>query len=128
MGGFVAVAMIVMGVAIAGIWTRDIAVGDQVDLADGVFAARDPEAGTLFWPHWLAEYATAAALVAGGVGLLIDAGWAVALAAAGNGALLYTSTNSLGWALARPERFPYLIPMIAGIFVGLVSALYLVIR
>ena len=46
-----AVLMIAMGAAIAGVWTRDIVAGDKVDLSNGVFAARDPDAGTLFWPH-----------------------------------------------------------------------------
>ena len=25
--------------------------GEQIDVSSGFFAARDPEAGTLFWPH-----------------------------------------------------------------------------
>ena len=57
----VAVFMLAMGVAIATVWTRDIVAGMQVDLSDGFFRARD-DAGTLFWPHWIAEYGTAAGL------------------------------------------------------------------
>jgi hypothetical protein len=68
----VPILMIVMGAAIAGVWTRDILRGEQVDVSQGLLAARDPDSGTLLWPHWLAEYATAGALVAAAVGLLLD--------------------------------------------------------
>ncbi|MGB9357164.1 MAG: hypothetical protein WCC01_01275 [Acidimicrobiia bacterium] len=124
----VPVLLIVMGMAMAAIWTRDILRGEQVDLSVGLFAARDPEAGTLFWPHWLAEYGTAVLLVVGGVGLLGDAGWAPMVAAIGTGALLYTSTNSLGWALARRERWSYAAPMLAGVVLGIASTVFLLLR
>jgi len=45
-----AVLMVVMGVAIAGVWTRDILAGDKIDLSHGIFAARDPDAGTCSGP------------------------------------------------------------------------------
>lgn len=35
-----------------------------------------PDAGTLFWPHWLADNTTSAVLIAGVLGLLVDANWA----------------------------------------------------
>ena len=119
-----AALMIVMGLAIAGIWTRDIAVGDKVDLSAGLFAARDAD-GSLLWPHWLAEYTTAFALVVGAAGLLIDSRWGSPAAALALGALFYTSTNSLGWAFAERERFSYAAPMTAGIVVSLVGAIHL---
>ena len=118
MNAVVAIMMIVMGVGIAGIWTRDIVIGDRVDLSGGLFAARDTAAGTLLWPHWFAEYATAALLIGGGIGLLLDTGWDVVVAAVAAGALLYTSTNSLGWAFAERDRHAYAYPMLAGIAVG----------
>lgn len=121
-----AVLMLVMGAAIAGVWTRDILAGEAVDLSDGILAARDPEAGTLYWPHWLAEYATAVTLVVAAIGLLLDAGWAPILGGLATGALLYTSINSLGWALARRERFGYAVPMIVGVVVGLFLAIHLI--
>lgn len=124
----VAVLMIVMGVAIAGTWTRDIVAGDQVDLTQGLFAARDPDDGRLFWPHWLAEYATAAALIAAGVGLTLDADWGGVLGALATGALIYTSTNSLGWAFARRDRLGYAFSMLAGVAVGVFVAIYLLVR
>lgn len=124
----VAAALIVMGVAIAAVWTRDIVVGEQIDLGAGLMRARDPDAGTLMWPHWLAEYTTAAALVVSGVGLIADADWAVVVGSAAAGALLYTSVNSLAWALAEPSRRPYRYPMLAGAVVGIVAIAVLVLR
>lgn len=119
------ILLIVMGLAIAGIWTRDILVREDVDVSAGLFKARDPNGRTLFWPHWTAEYGTAAALLVGGIGLLLDASWAVVAAGLAAGALLYTSTNALGWALAERDRRPYAIPMLFGICVGVLTAGYL---
>ncbi len=120
------IMMIVMGVAIAGVWTRDIASSGYVDRSKGLLRAREGGDGSLLVPHWLAEYGTAGALVLGASGLLVDAGWGPSVAAIGTGALLYTSTNSLGWSLAKRERFTYAVPMAAGIVVGLASTAYLV--
>ena len=120
-----AVFMVVMGVGVAGIWTLDIVRGDRVDLSRGLLRARD-DGGSLLLPHWVAEYGTAAALVGGAAGLLASAGWAVPLAAAALGATCYTSTNSLGWALAEPARRAYAAPMAVGLIgsvVGLVTLL-----
>ncbi len=128
MGIVVPVLLIAMGIAMAAIWTKDILSGDQVDISVAILVARDPEDGTLFWPHWLAEYGTAILLVVGGLALLADASWAPVIATAGTGALLYTSMNSLGWALARRERRAYAVPMLAGLVVGLVSTTYLLVR
>ena len=128
MTDLIGVALIAMGVAIAGVWTRDIVVGEQIDLGAGVMRARDRDAGTLMWPHWLAEYVTAAALMVSGVGLIADASWAVVTGSAAAGALLYTSVNSLGWALAAPSRRPYRYPMVAGAVVGMVAIAVLVTR
>ena len=41
-------AMILMGSGIAAIWTRDLVVGEKVDLTQGVFRARDQADGSLF--------------------------------------------------------------------------------
>ena len=95
MNNVAAVLMMLMGITIAGVWTREILAGDKVDLSHGFFAARDPDAGTLFWCHWLAEYVTAAALIVAAVGLLVHANWAAAIGGLATGALLYTSVNSL---------------------------------
>ena len=120
-----AVFMVVMGVGVAGIWTLDMVRGDRVDLSGGLLRARD-DGGSLLLPHWVAEYGTAAALVGGAAGLLASTGWAVPLAAAALGATCYTSTNSLGWALAEPSRRAYAAPMAVGLIgsvVGLVTLL-----
>lgn len=128
MGTINAFLMITMGLGIAGIWTMDIVSGSKVDLSAGFFRARDGDDGPLLWPHWIAESATAAPLIAGGLGLLFDAAWSPAVAALGVGALFYTSVNSLGWALASRERRPYAAPMIAGVLVSVLSGVYLIAR
>ena len=122
----IAVLMMVMGVGIAGVWTRDILAGELVDLSEGLFQARDGDDGSLLWLHWLAEYTTAACLTVGGIGLLSDSAWGGPLAGFALGALFYTSVNSLGWALARRERRAYSAPMIAGVLVSLLGAVYLI--
>ena len=118
--------MILMGAAIAGIWTRDILAGEKVDRSAGVLRARD-EDGSLFLPHWVAEDTTAALLVAGGIGLLADSGWAQAVTGLGLGALFYTSVNSLGWALAEKDRYPYAVPMAVGVVVAVAGAIWLLV-
>lgn len=119
--------MITMGVAMAGIWTRDIISSEQLDVTNGRFRARDPAARTLMLPHWIAEYGTAFSLLAGAIGLLIDAGWGRSLAFLALGALLYTSTNSLGWALAERSRYHYAVPMAIGVVGGLAAVVGLFI-
>lgn len=123
----IAVFMLVMGVSMAGIWTRDIIRAHQLDISSGRFRARDPRAGTLMLPHWIAEYGTAITLVVGGVGLLVEAGWGRLLSLVALGALVYTSTNSLGWALAERTRHPYAIPMAIGALGGLASIIGLLV-
>jgi hypothetical protein len=112
-------------VAIAGIWTRDIVSAQQLDTAEGRLRARDPQAGTVMLPHWIAEYATAAALLAGSAGLLIGTGWGKPLGMVALGALVYTSINSLGWVLADRIRTPYGVPMAAGAIGGLAGIIVL---
>ncbi len=118
--------MILMGVAIASIWTRDIVSGEKVDLSFGVLRARDTD-GSFFWPHWVAEYTTAVVLIVGGVGLLTDFSWAQAVAALGLGALFYTSVNSLGWALAERGRYAYAVPMAVGVVISMAGAIWLLL-
>lgn len=122
----VAIGMIVMGIGIAAIWTRDLIAGDKVDLSPGFLKAQDSASGSLLWPHWLAEYGTAVLLILGGAGLAAETDWSSAVAAGGLGALLYTSVNSLGWALARPERKMYAVPMTAGVIIGIVGLAWLI--
>lgn len=123
----VAVFGLVMAAGIAGIWTVDIVRSPEIDRSRGMLQARDPSSGTRFLPHWIAEYGTAATLAIGGVGLLAATAWAPLLMLAGLGALVYTSTNSLGWALARAERRPYAIPMSVGAIGGIASVVALLV-
>ena len=123
----VAVFAIVMGLAIAGVWTKDILRNPEIDLSKGLFAARDKDSGALFWLHWLAEYSTAGALVAGGVGLLVGETWARPIALLALGALVYTSINSMGWAFSRRDRYAYAAPMLVGAVGGSASAVLLLV-
>jgi hypothetical protein len=63
----VAIFELVMALGIAGVWTADI-LSSQVDLNSGPFHAREAGSESLLWPHWLAEYGTAAVLLCGGLG------------------------------------------------------------
>ena len=117
----IAVFMAVMGFGIAGIWTRDIVAAEQLDVTAGRLRAREPGAGSLLLPHWIAEFGTAGALLAGAIGLLTEAGWGRPLSFVALGALVYTSTNSLGWALAERTRLPYAAPMTFGSIGGLAA-------
>jgi hypothetical protein len=128
MDGLVAAFMGVMGTAIAVVWGLDIVRGRGIDRSRGLRAARDPDSGVLLLPHWLAEYGTAAGLLAGAVAIAL--GWALAdaIAFASLGALAYTSVNSLGWALARPERRAYAVAMAVGAVGGGVCLVLLALR
>jgi hypothetical protein len=112
--GAIAAFMIMMGVGITVIWTRDIVTGTQFDHSRGRRHARDDD-GSLLLPHWVAEYATAVGLLIGAAGLLADTGWAAVVTPAALGGLWYTSTNSLGWAMAQSDRRTYAIPMVIGL-------------
>ena len=120
-GGF----MVVMGFAIGLSWARDMRTSPEVDRSAGLLHARDRRDGSLFLPHWIAEYSTALGLVVGGIGLIADRGWADGVSLAALGALTYTSVNSLGWTLALPSRRPYAVPMLIGAIGGAVSIVVL---
>jgi hypothetical protein len=86
---------IAVGLLMAGWWTMDLRAGalDRPDRAR-------VELGL----HLLAEFATAAALVAGGALLLVTG--TAGLTLVGLGMLLYTVIQSPGYFLARGEREP----------------------
>ncbi len=117
----IAVFMAVMGLGIAWIWTRDIITAERLDISAGRLRGREPGAGSLLLPHWIAEFGTAGLLLMGSIGLLVEAGWGRSLSFVALGALVYTSTNSLGWALAERERLPYAVPMVAGTAGGIAA-------
>ena len=115
-----------MGLVIAGIWTFDIAWGRGVDISSGVFRSREPESDALFWPHWLAEYGTAVTLIVAAVGRWFETAWATGLSLLALGALIYTSTNALGWAFADRTRYSYSVPMVFGAVGGLIATVILI--
>lgn len=127
-GLLVGIFMLVMGCGVAAIWTVDIVRSAEVDRSRGLAAARDRSTGSFLLPHWLAEFATAAILIAGGLRLLL--GWSVGgwtwLVAVGLGALAYTSLNSLGWVVADRSRSAYAIPMVIGL-VGSIASIGLLV-
>ncbi len=124
MDGAVPILLIIMGLSIAVVWTWDIVRGERIDPSAGRLRAR--EAGeSLLLPHWIAEYGTAVALITAGAGLIAGVGWGRTLAGVATGALAYTSINSLGWALAEPDRRIYGIPMAVGAVGSLLAVIAL---
>ncbi len=112
----------IMGAAMAGIWARDIATGIGYDASQGFLHARETDTEDLMIWHWLAEFGTAGILMFGAMLLVFGAALAEPVMLLGLGALAYTSANSLGWALARPERRSYAYPMAIGLVGSGISA------
>jgi hypothetical protein len=123
----VALFMAVMGVAMAGIWTLDIRASRGFEAPSGLLRAREAGTGSLMVWHWSAEFGTAATLVVAALALLVEAAIAVPIALVGLGALAYTSCNSLAWALARPERRAYGVPMLVGLVGAIVAVILLLV-
>ncbi len=111
----------IMGAAMAGIWARDIASGVGYDASQGFLHARETDTEDLMIWHWLAEFGTAGTLMVGALFLIIDAALAEPVMLLGLGALAYTSANSLGWSLARPDRRSYVYPMAIGLVGAVIS-------
>jgi len=88
----------------------------QLDLGRGPFYASEAGSESLLWPHLARRVRygcgppvrTARTTDAGLLGSASQPGWA--------GACRYTSINSLGSALADRDRWPYVIPMLLGIW------------
>lgn len=117
--------MALSGLAVAGLWSADLISGEKVDTSEGWLRVRDRETGQILLPHLIAEYGTAAALLASSYGLATDRAWGRGLALLGIGALAYTSINSVGWTLSAESRLAYAIPMLlslagAGVSVAIV--------
>ncbi len=117
----------VIGAAMAGIWARDIMSGHGFDAPHGLLRAREADSDDLMIWHWAAEFGTALLLIAGAFLLLTGAAIAQMVMLVGLGGLLYTSTNSLGWALAAPQRRTYVYPMAGGLIGGLISVVVLIL-
>ena len=123
----VAVFAGIMGAAMAGIWGRDILSGHGFDAPHGLLRAREADSDDLMIWHWGAEFGTALLLIAGAFLLIAGAAIAEPVMLLGLGALMYTSTNSLGWALAAPARRPYVLPMAGGLVGAIISAAVLIL-
>ena len=123
-GGF----MVVMGLAIGITWARDVLRSPEVDRSAGLLRARDRRDGSVFWPHWVAESATAIGLVGGGIGLIAERTWAEGVALVALGAYTSTSINALGWTLALPSRYAHAVPMVVGAAGGVASVVVLLVR
>ena len=117
----------VIGAAMAGIWARDIMSGHGYDAPDGLLRAREADSDDLMIWHWAAEFGTAFVLIAGAFLIMINAALAEPIMLIGLGGLMYTSTNSLGWSLAAPERAPYIWPMAIGLIGAIISATVLIL-
>ena len=117
----------IIGAAMAGIWARDILSGHGYDAPNGLLRAREADSDDLMIWHWAAEFGTAFVLIAGAFLILINAALAEPIMLLGLGGLMYTSTNSLGWSLAAPERQPYVWPMAGGLIGGIISATVLIL-
>lgn len=117
----------VIGAAMAGIWARDIMSGHGFDAPHGLLRAREADSDDLMIWHWAAEFGTAFVLIAGAFLIMINAALAEPIMLIGLGGLMYTSTNSLGWSLAAPERSPYVWPMAGGLIGAIVSATVLIL-
>lgn len=123
----VAVFAGIMGAAMAGIWGRDILSGHGFDAPHGLLRAREADSDDLMIWHWGAEFGTAILLVGGAILLFAGAAIAEPVMLLGLGALMYTSTNSLGWSLAAPARRPYVLPMAGGLVGAIISAAVLIL-
>ncbi len=121
---FVSIMMIITGLGIIGVWTKDIVSGNRIDRSNGFLKSKNIENGELFLPHWVAEYGTAAGLIICGIGNLFLSSWSRSFSLIFLGSLAYTSLNSLSWSLAVRERRPYTFPMIFGLLVSLIGILY----
>ena len=117
----------VIGAAMAGIWARDIMSGHGFDAPHGLLRAREADSDDLMIWHWAAEFGAAFLLVGGAFLTLAGAALSEPILLLGMGALMYTSTNSLGWSLAAPERRPYVIPMAVGLIGAIISATALIL-
>ena len=116
-----------IGAAMAGIWARDIMSGHGYDAPHGLLRAREADSDDLMIWHWAAEFGTAFVLIAGAFLIMINAALAEPIMLIGLGGLMYTSTNSLGWSLAAPERAPYVWPKAIGLIGAIISATVLIL-
>jgi hypothetical protein len=121
------ILLLLNGLGIGVIWTRDILTHPEIDYSGGFFSARDNKSATLFWPHWLAEYSTALLLVVSPVLIFFKVDYGNQLLPFAAGALFYTALNSLGWAFAGKERFVYAVPMLFALATSFIYFFFLIL-
>jgi hypothetical protein len=119
----VPVFMMLAGTGIIFIWAADILSGKFSDQGN---ILRWREGENLMWPHILAEYLTAAGLISGGTGLLIDWKYALPVSLVSLGAVIYSAINSSGWVLAVKSRIGYGIPIWITL-AGAIASLFILI-
>lgn len=123
---FIEILLIINGVGIAVLWTKDILTNPEIDYSKGFFGAREPLSGNLFWPHWIAEYSTAFLLIVAPVLSILKINTGQHILPFAVGALFYSAFNSLSWAFAKKERIFYTIPMLFALVVCLVYFINLI--
>jgi hypothetical protein len=97
---FTAWFCLIVGVFILTSWFFFLAAGQVPELATEPYAIA---------AHLVAEAATAVALIAAGVGLLRQRGWAPPVALVGLGMLIYTVINSSGYFAEQRDWPPVFI-------------------
>ena len=120
---FVAIFAIATGFLMVAQWTLTIVRGDVAGPDAGYAAGRGPIEMRF---HWAAEFATALALLAGGVGLLAGWAWAPPAYLVAMGMFLYTIINSPGYFAQQGQWAPVvmfaLLLLLALVSLGLVLA------
>lgn len=111
--------MILTGIGMMTIWALDIAGGKFKE--QGHFFHWRNEGGDRLWLHIVAEYLTAAALIAGGIGLTGGWPWGLNVSLVALGALAYTSINSLSWVFAQKGRLSYGMPIMVSLAGSIIS-------
>ena len=98
-----AIFAIIVGILMVAQWTLTILRRDVPGPEAGYAAGRGPiEMGF----HWAAEFATALALMAAGVGLLAGWVWALPVYLIATGMLIYTVINSPGYFAQQGQWAP----------------------
>ena len=115
--------LIFAGLGVVGIWTKDILSG-KFSGQGNVFKWKEGE--MMLWPHLLAEYLMAIALILGGIGMYYKTGWSGQISFVALGAIIYSAINSSGWVFAERNRISYGIPIWICLVGAIASLAYLI--
>ena len=99
---FASIFAIVIGVAMIIQWLINI-IGNRIPRLED-----DPVSGRGLYDmifHWTAEFITAFALIAAGIGLILESTWGVTVYLIAMGMLMYTAINSPGF-FAQQRKWP----------------------